>query len=255
MTFSGGTAIHNGAAVLREAFARESAKPDPGQHVEFLDAILRERPDLRGKPLAFAEHGLKGHTVIIGDEVFKAPKAPTGECRDDFETECRTLATLDGCTFTTAIPRLTTVGRDFLFFGMTRVPGEVLGSDFTLRLSRREQKELAKDIVNFIIEMARALPGKDGKFATHDDLHYTNIFIDPKTKKLTGIIDFGQLAYKSPEEWLPKRDFRRTPLYDFLGQEFDRRKGELPGAVASCAVPPAKRNRFAPFRLLRGLLH
>ena len=232
--------------MIREAFARESAKQAPDQQVEFLDAVLRERPDLKGKPVHFGEHGLKGHTVIIGDEVFKAPKAQTGECRDDFETESRTLAALDGNPFTTAIPRLTTVGRNFLFFGMTKVPGEVLGCDFSLRFSKREQRELARDIVNFIIEMSRALPTKDGKFATHDDLHYTNIFIDPKTKKLSGIIDFGQLAYKSPNEWLPKRDFRGTPLYEYLGEEFDRRKGELPDT--SVTLP--KQSRFAAFRRL-----
>lgn len=237
--------------MIREAFARESAKQAPDQHVAFLDAVLRERPDLEGKPVHFAEHGLKGHTVIIGDEVFKAPKAPSGEFRDDFETECRTLAALEGYPFTVAIPRLTTVGKDFLFFGMTKVPGEVLGCDFTLRLSKREQRELAKDIVKFIIEMAHALPPKNGKFATHDDLHYTNIFIDPKTKKLSGVIDFGQLAHKDPNEWLPKRDFRGTPLYNYLGEEFDRRKGELPGTSAT--LP--KQSRFAALRRLGGLFH
>src|ERR1035437_2321952 len=106
--------------MIKEAFYRAGAKPEGPSGIDFLEAILRERPDLRGQQVYFPGQGQKAHTVIIGDEVFKGPKQLHGECRDDFDTECRVLKELEGSGL--PIPRITTVGKDFLFFGMTKTP-------------------------------------------------------------------------------------------------------------------------------------
>ncbi|MBI1214494.1 MAG: protein kinase [Alphaproteobacteria bacterium] len=223
--------------MLRQAFTR-AARKDGAEDVGFLDAVLRERPDLQGQPHSFPSEGQKGHTVIIGEEVFKGPKQRSGACMDDFMTECRTLKALDGKKITAAVPRITSEGRDFLFFGMTRVPGVTMGGDYSTKLSREEQAALAKDIVNFTIEFARAMPPQGGKFAVHDDLYYNNILIDPETKRLAGVIDFGIVAYKTADEWQPVSDFKGRPFGDMLQDEFNRRKDEFPKA-------PSLKERFA----------
>lgn len=102
-------------------------------------------------------------------------------------------------------------------------------SVFSSELSTEEKQNLAKDLINFVIEMAHALPTQDGKFAMHDDLWNANIIIDPVTKRLAGVIDFGKVAYKTANEWKPMYDFDGSDFADMMQKEFDRRKSELPG--------------------------
>lgn len=222
--------------MFREAFNKAGAKAEGTGKTDFLQAVLQERPDLRDKPAFFPTQGQKGHVVIIGDEVFKGPNRPTGESMDDYNTELATLQALAGSGITAAIPQITTEGKDFVLFGMSRVPGETMGYDYRTKLTTDEQKQLAKDLINFVVEMAHALPEKDGKFAMHADLYYNNIMIDPETKRLSGVIDFGIVKYTTAAGWKPMFDFEGAPFYDMLRDEFDRRKSELPGADAA---PPA----------------
>jgi hypothetical protein len=223
--------------MIRQAFAKAGAKPEGASGIDFVEAVLRERPDLKDKTAVFPGQGQKGHTVIIGDEVFKGPRQSTGECMDDFITECKTLKALEGKSLTAAVPAMTTEGKDFLFFGMTRVPGVMMGGDYGAKLTREEQLALAKDLVNFTIELAHALPVQNGKFAMHDDLYYNNIFIDPGTKRLSGVIDFGIVAYKTAAEWQPVSDFRGTEFGKMMQEEFNRRKADLPAEVAAGTLP------------------
>lgn len=231
---------------MREAFRTAAAKKGASA-VDFIDAVLSERPDLTGKRQIFPGQGQKGHVVIIEDEVFKAPREASGESMDDYLTENKVLRQLENSRITTAIPRITTEGKDFIFFGMTRVPGVSMGSDYDSALTREQQKQLAKDLVNFIVEMAQALPPQGGKFAMHDDLYYNNIMIDPETKRLTGVIDFGLVTYKRPSEWKPMYDFKGSGFYDLMQNEFNARKSELPGADAP--VPSLFRRLAAAIRL------
>lgn len=234
--------------MFREAFSKAARREGTGK-TAFLDAILSERPDLKGTPGHFPTQGQKGHVVIIGDEVFKGPVKTSGESMDDYNTENETLRALEGRKISTAIPRITTEGRDFIFFGMTRVPGETMGYDYDSRLTKDEQSQLAKDLVNFVIELAQALPQKEGKFATHDDLYYNNIMIDPATKRLSGVIDFGIVKYKSANEWKPMYDFDGTPFADMLKREFNARKAELPGAGAAAPAFTGIRRLLAKISL------
>lgn len=229
--------------MFRGAFNKAGGKAERGGKKDFLEAVLHERPDLKERPVFFPSQGQKGHVVIIGDEVFKAPRQASGESMDDYDTEFATLKALEGAGITAAIPRITTEGKDYLLFGMTRVPGVTMGSDYDSRLTRDEQRQLAKDLVNFVVEMAHALPEKNGRFAMHDDLYYSNILIDPETKRLAGVIDFGIVKYKTAREWKPMFDFEGTAFHAMLRKEFDRRKSELPGAAEEApALPKFVRN-------------
>lgn len=239
--------------MFREAFNKAGGKAEGAGKTDFLQAVLLERPDLQGQPAFFPAQGQKGHVVIIGDEVFKAPNRASGESMDDYKTELATLKALEGSGITAAVPKITTEGRDFLLFGMTRVPGVTMGYDYDSKLGKDEQRQLAKDIINFVIELAQALPQKNGKFAMHDDLYYNNIMIDPETRRLAGVIDFGIVKYKTADEWKPMFDFQGTPFYDMLRDEFDRRKSELPGADAALspahAIPRFFRNALSRISL------
>lgn len=222
--------------MFREAFGKASAKGEGPSGIDFLEAIFAERPDLRDQHAYFPGQGQKAHTVIIGDEVFKGPRRPDGEYRDDFETECKYLQVLEKSGL--PVPRVTAVGKDFLFVGMTKVPGVEMPSVFSSGLHQTQQQQLAKDLVNFVVEMAQALPPRDGRFLMHDDLWNANILIDPDTKRLSGVIDFGKVAYKSAAEWAPMYDFQGSAFYTMMQEEFNRRKNELP---APDTQPPAVR--------------
>lgn len=212
---------------FREAFSRAGTKPQGSSGIDFLDALLRERPDLQGETAYFPEQGQKAHTVIIGNEVFKGPRRADGECRDDFETECTFLRALEGSGL--PVPKITTLGKDFLFLGMTKVPGIMMPSVFSHELTAAEETLLARDLIDFVVRMAQALPPQDGKFALHDDLWNANIMIDPETKRLAGVVDFGKVAYKTANQWAPMYDFEGSDFYDMMQREFERRKAELPG--------------------------
>lgn len=213
--------------MIKEAFRTAGAKKEGESRIDILDAILAERGDLQGQGAYFPGQGQKAHTIIIGEEVFKGPKYASGEHLDDFNTECKYLKLLEGSGL--PIPKITTIGKDFLFFGMTKTPGIEMPSVFSPDLTKGEKEALAKDLINFVIEMAHALPMQDGKFAMHDDLWNANIIIDPVTKRLAGVIDFGKVAYKTADEWKPMFDFDGSDFSDMMKAEFNRRKSELPG--------------------------
>jgi hypothetical protein len=234
------------AHLLREAFTRASAKPEAPSGIELQEAIFRERPDLRGQTAQFPRPGAKSHVVIIGNEFFKGPvslepTSPGEEPRVDFEVECKALKDLEGKGL--PIPAITTIGKDYLFLGTTKAPGILMGGDFESKMTTQQQRVLAKDLIDFVIGMANALPAKDGKFAMHDDLWYSNIFIDPATKRLSAVVDFGKVAYKTADEWAPMFDFEGRPFYKMLQQEFDSRRGELPGATAEASKPTSAQHK------------
>src|SRR5690348_10798918 len=152
--------------MIKEAFTRAASKPEGSSSIDFLEAILRERPDLQDKMAYFPEQGIWGHVVFIGNEVFKGPIA--AKWIRAFDWECQVLQQSAGKGL--PVPEVTYVGKEAVFFGMRRMPGVVLGEDFCDRLTQDEQRILAKDIVSFIMDMAQALPLRDGKFAGHGDL-------------------------------------------------------------------------------------
>ena len=227
--------------MIRKAFKRAAIKPEGTSGVDFVEAILRERPDLRGQPVSFPTFGAVAHTVFIGNEVFKGPKEDWGI--PGFDREYKVLQKLDGKGL--PVPKVTCVGKEFIFFGMTRMPGVPLGKDFCDRLTGEEQRALARDIAGFMIDMALALPARNGEFALHKDLQYHNILIDPDTKRLSAIIDFGKAdgGDYAPKDSLPDhiRPCMGEPFIKMCREEFALRKSELPDIRR--AAPSAKHNR------------
>ncbi|MBU6475338.1 MAG: phosphotransferase [Alphaproteobacteria bacterium] len=207
-----------------EAFSRAAAKRDEPSGSDFLEAVLRERPDLKGQMAYFPEQGGCAHTVFIGDEVFKGPQGwlLCGSDHSYFDREHELLSQLEGHGL--PVPKITCVGKEACFYGMTRMPGVML-SDVLALLGDAETRALAHDIVDCVVGIAEALPPKAGMFACHHDLHTNNIMVDPVTKKLTGIIDFGVFGY-APKEAL--KNFIYVPFKSLVLAEYEVAKAKLP---------------------------
>jgi hypothetical protein len=91
---------------------------------------------------------------MIGDYVFKGPKSP-GDI-DDINFEQRFLQHLEGRGL--PVPRVTHVGQDHVFFGMTLLPGgmfEQEGYDF--RTTREQLHEIGKEIARAVIGISAAV--------------------------------------------------------------------------------------------------
>jgi serine/threonine protein kinase len=231
---------------MMEAFYRAAAKPIGSSGNDFLAAILRERKDLWGKGAYFPPRGGWAHTVVIGDEVFKGPKRDTLYSPDEkikkFDEEIEYLKSLQETGL--PVPRITCEGKGAVFYGMTRVPGIVLGFNVDGRFNESEMRTLAKDIIGFVINMANAMPRNEkGEFIAHDDLHGENILIDPETKRLSGVIDFGLVKYCSRSAWTPHDRFS-PDFYRMLDEEFKARKSEIHGSLP--AKKPGPPTLFTP---------
>lgn len=212
--------------MIRRAFLRASTKQEGVTSAgDFLEAILRERPDLKGKGAYFPEQGANAYTVFIGNEVFKGPK--DSHMLSWFDEEHKFLKKIEGKGL--LVPKVTYVGKEAVFFGMTRMPGVELSmfafdKDWTLN----EQRTLVKEVIDFFVDLAQALPWIDGRlFAVHNDLHEGNILINPKTKKISAVLDFGTISYVDKDFWycLP---LGTDPAFKaILSEEYYLRNGEI----------------------------
>jgi hypothetical protein len=223
-----------------QAFSKAAARRLGSSGNEFLDAILRERKDLRKKQkqgklmVYYPQQGMAGHTIIIGNEVFKGPRS--AERVEKFDDELHNLKDIEGKGL--PVPRVTCVGKKSVFYGMTRMDGVELGHDVEGSLTPAQQRLLARDIADFIINLAEALPPHGKLFAMHWDLKGENILIDPETKRLTGIVDFGNINYSEKENltdgfWVPgDRGTMPRHFMSMLHEEYNLRKAELSDSPA-----------------------
>lgn len=187
---------------LKKAFLKTNKELATWAASEALDAILAERPDLCGKTAYFPGQGMaaghsaggNAHVIFIGDEVFKAPRWISQGDVAFFSREPEVLKQLEGRGL--PIPRVTCIGRDAPFFGMTRMEGITIPKDFYRTFSPQELRCLARDLAAFAADMASALPvNEKGMVVAHQDLQTCNVLIDPETKKLMAVIDFGITGY------------------------------------------------------------
>jgi len=222
---------------MKEAFSK-AAKSSGLWGNNFREAILSERPDLQGKTAYFPQQGNASQSVIIGDEIFKRPSSPLKGLL--FEEERNVLEQLEGKGL--PVPKVTYVGKETVFFGMTVMPGVPLEKGFCDRLTPEEQCSLAKEIVNFIIGFASVLPVKNNEFAVHADLKCENILIDPLSKKLCGVIDFGRISYKPARDLLDNYLGGNSYFKAACAEEFELKKAELPdvekGVFKAKPAPP-----------------
>jgi len=226
---------------LMQAFARAAARPEGTSGNDFLEAILRERDDLRekinsGELTAYVpEHGNGAHTLIIGDEIFKAPRVL--DIFNSFDKEVALLKKMGKNGL--AVPEVICTGEQSVFVGMKLVPGVELDSVLDT-MTREELAVLSTDIVNFIIGMANSDPNENG-FPHHMDLHERNVIVDPQTKKLMAVIDFGDVKHEPKlvlgQTLLAKgRILPGSPeksLIQMIREEYALRKDEISDPVST----------------------
>ena len=204
---------------LMKAFVRSGAKSAGTSSNDLLEAILCERQDLRekmkrGELMAFVPaYGNTAHTVIIGDknrnnaEIFKAPRIEDSVFYSFYE-EADWFEKLRKAG--QPVPEVTCRGKQSLFFGMKYVPGVPLVSVLD-EMTKKELETLSTDIVNFIIGMANCEP-KNNLVPHHKDLQETNILVDPVSKKLMVVLDFGLVKGERGVEYVPKLALGQTGL-------------------------------------------
>jgi len=218
---------------MMEAFARAAEKREGSS--DFVEAILRERPELQGQKIEYPVQGNNSHVVFIGDRVFKGPrgtniygqrlsKEELGAAIDNIDEEAGILKQLKGKKL--PIPEFISVGKESVFFEMTKMPGDVLDKNFEKHWSPEEQRSLARDLINFVINLANAVPQKNGAFLVQDDFGYRNILLRPGAKEFAGIVDFGFATYRTEDEWIIYGGHSNN-FCKMLEAEFDRRKSEI----------------------------
>ena len=237
--------------MVMEVFSRAAKRQGDLDEHGFAEAILRERPDLRGQRPFAPGQGAYGHVIFLGGEVFKGPQSlrskTYAEVISGIDEEIAVLQLLRGRGL--PVPEITCVGRESVFFGMTRLPGQTLGGDFERMYSDAEKRLLAQDIIGFVVDMANAAPLRDGAFLSHDDLSCRNILVDPRTRRLSGVIDFGMVRYCTTDMkdhkkgWIP-RGGHEPAFMQMLDDEFALRSAEIRGFPADKS--PAALHRLLP---------
>lgn len=214
---------------------------------QFLAEILEERPELKGEDFYFPPQGTLSYTIVIGDEVFKKPTSKNNPLGPIFNKDRKNLQNF-GHTNLKILPKITYMGKDNDFYAMTKIPGIILKKKLD-KLTEKEQEVLAEDIAKAIIAIAEELPMKKGKFARHGDLKPENILIDPKTNRLTGIIDFGRIGYCSQEKLgtLPilykwhygdskMRDMIRNKYKEITSKPFKKTQRQVPPTLRTSSA-------------------
>lgn len=209
--------------------------------VDLLTAILCERPDLRGKPVSEPPaQGMHGNVLFIGNEVFKGASHEIHV--NGMDKEIETLQVLGKTSL--PVPRLTCVGKNTAFFGMTKLPGEPLKKHVD-KLALRHWQGLGKALSNFVFGFARAFPAKwcaDRKetlYACHGDISLNNTLVDPVTLRLSGIVDLGIVSYRTPHGALKVNTLAiHARLTEIAKPFFNRRIEKFPLPVAAPEMKP-----------------
>lgn len=266
--------------VVRSKFLPEdeAGRKKPGP----LEAVLAERPDLKGRPYHSPEEGSSADVIVFNDdgEVFKVRKSGTAA---GLKQEIGILKHLEDRDL--PAPRLTTVTSDGSMFGMTKTSGVCLSPERLAAMTQNEQQAIARDIADFIYKMAQGFTHKDAadlgidrqkardawgacanpsataealhhprmqenlgrnkntinglvqgymgtlpdrkRVVMHMDLNSGNIFIDPDTKKMTGVIDFGEVGYVPPEQgFINMAKTYPKPFIERVCGEYSRLSGQ-----------------------------
>lgn len=177
---------------------------------EKLNDLLDACPDLRNKKMRVAKGG--GSLAFIFDkhDVYRVRKR-AAEATDVFPRLAREKRITDALRgyLSVEIPNIEIIrGKKFVFYKTQFIPGVIL-ADLSLKLLNEHSDEIAEQLATFLKQLHGAKPKSIADLAdddktkcwTHTDL-CSNILINPKTFKITGVIDW-EWAY-----WgLPSIDF------------------------------------------------
>ena len=173
-----------------------------------LNALRRVRPDLNFKKMQLAKGG--GSLVfIIDNDTFKVRKKvyESGDFKR-FHIEKRiTDAIRPFCTI--EIPKINFVkSGKYVFYETRRIPGTLL-VNIPSRKIKKYQKQISAQLAEFIYKKSfgnpdeiadlRKKPVRKGYSWVHGDM-CSNILVNPKNMKITGIIDWEWAGYGKTED-------------------------------------------------------
>ena len=169
-----------------------------------LNALLCARPDLKRKKMRLAKGG--GSLVFIFDcETFKVRKHQheSSTFNRFFREKRITDALRPFCSL--QIPNIEFfTSNNFVFYKSDYIPGKLLVAIPTWKI-KKYQKQISEKLDEFVykksfanpteIEDLKTTPNEPGFSWIHGDM-CSNILVDPKTMKITGIIDWEWAGYK-----------------------------------------------------------
>lgn len=204
--------------MLITAFSKAAGKQSASS-MDMLSLILSERPDLKGKMVYSPEQGNNAWTLIVGDEVFKAPRHE--KQLEEFGREVRILREAAGQGL--PVPEVTYVGKHKHFFGMKRVPGVTLVPEY---LTEQELERLACDLADFKVRMENSFPvqkpvspdrvrGRDA-LGLFDVARVRQILQRPSVMEKTAAC---RLFHEAMEPYLKKAEGRHVMIHGDLRPE------------------------------------
>ncbi|MFA6424462.1 MAG: aminoglycoside 3'-phosphotransferase/choline kinase family protein [Candidatus Magasanikbacteria bacterium] len=180
---------------------------------EYLKKIKDNFPKLKFKKIEFITTGYDDDVVILDKRiVFSFPKHKL-DCFEKFQKELMILPLLNK-KISLSIPNFIYISKDKSFGGYKYITGIPLSKKILNKLSASEKESLAKQLAQFVNEL-HSFPIKVAEknnvsvrnnsktnisklVLTHQDLIDEHILINIKTKKVVGIIDFGDLQIADP---------------------------------------------------------
>lgn len=152
--------------------------------------------------------------IIVLDEkiVFSFPKQKY-DCLEKIQRQIRIVPLLSN-KISLPIPGFKYIPEDKLFVGYKYIKGVPLSNKIVKGLSIKEKESCARQLANFISEL-HSFPIQSAKksgvdvydklknknikqVVVHQDLIDEHIIFDEKTKKIVGIIDFGDIVIADP---------------------------------------------------------
>lgn len=200
-----------------------------------LNALKKAYPDLDFKKMKLAKGG--GSLVfVIGNDTFKVRKHnyEAGKFTRFYREKRITDAIRPWCNI--EIPNIEFFDVDgFTFYKTARISGKLLISIPTWKI-KKYQTQISKQLAEFIYEKSLAKPheiddlretcDQDGCSWIHGDM-CSNILVNPRTMKITGIIDWEWAKYgKTTEEfkglvWVRKK-MRKIGLDKTTRDEYEK---------------------------------
>lgn len=192
---------------------------------EKLNDLLKTCPELRSKKMRVTKGG--GSLAFIFDDrdVYRVRKR-RAEATDVFPRLTREKRVTDALrkSLPIAIPKIEIVkGEKFIFYKTQFIPGVILANLPEKQLNKHSD-EIAQQLVKFLKKLHAAKPksiadlsdSDKTKCWTHTDL-CSNILIDPKTFKITGVIDWEWVCWAHPSLdfhslYNRRRKMRRTEI-------------------------------------------
>ncbi len=172
----------------------------------YLKKIIDNFPKLKFKKSELITSGYDDVIILDKKIVFSFPKQKL-DCPEKFQKELKFLPILNK-RITLPIPNFIFIPKDKTFAGYKYIDGVPFSKKILKSLTLKEKESCAKQIAEFINELhgcpvsvavkngvgfADPIKNNTKRVVVHQDLIDEHILFNKKTRKISGIIDFGDV--------------------------------------------------------------